>query len=515
MTRRRKILIAIGIFLAGMSVIWLITSHVQPESEVEGYKKFLSAHGEKLDISQLLSPAIPDESNSLNAVKTAFGMFGSADTKFPDTMKMVAPGKAMVGFLQPEVRGWDDSGDFTNSWDEFGSNIAADEPAIELLHQVLERPRLDFRLDYTKGIDLLLPQLAPMKRATQKLDAAVICDLHNGDTKTATTNILTMLGLVQKNEAEGVLISHLVRIAMASIAVAPTWEFLQATNVTDAQLAALQKGWEQLDFLADAKYAFIMERAWEMGFIEKIRASHAEFEKMFGLTSFISSSSSSASGGWSWEAMTEKPRYAVGEIMWRSSWSYSDELRTLKSESTILETLRTMQTNQSQFYKKDYDAMSAHLLALGITNTGEAFFRALKIPDFSDTFGGFGLGPGVSKVIRIESARRIAIAAIALKRFQLKQGKLPKSLNELAPEFFATVPLDPYDGKPLHYKKNPDGTFLLYSVGENGVDDGGNPLLEKGVTSSNYSWQNIHALDWVWPQPATEAEIQAYYKKLS
>jgi hypothetical protein len=71
------------------------------------------------------------------------------------------------------------------------------------------------------------------------------------------------------------------------------------------------------------------------------------------------------------------------------------------------------------------------------------------------------------------------------------------------------------DGEPLRYRPNVDGTFLLYSVGENGVDDGGDPSLEKGVTSSNYSWQNIHALDWVWPQPATEIEIQAYYKKLS
>jgi hypothetical protein len=71
------------------------------------------------------------------------------------------------------------------------------------------------------------------------------------------------------------------------------------------------------------------------------------------------------------------------------------------------------------------------------------------------------------------------------------------------------------DGESLRYKLNSDGTFLLYSVGENGVDDGGNPLLEKGVTSSSFSWQNIHALDWVWPQPATEEEIQAYYRKLS
>jgi hypothetical protein len=81
------------------------------------------------------------------------------------------------------------------------------------------------------------------------------------------------------------------------------------------------------------------------------------------------------------------------------------------------------------------------------------------------------------------------------------------------PEFLSSVPLDPVDGEPLRYRRNGDGTFLLYSVGENGVDDGGDPSLEKGITGSNFNWQIPHALDWVWPQPATAAEIQKYYEE--
>jgi hypothetical protein len=105
----------------------------------------------------------------------------------------------------------------------------------------------------------------------------------------------------------------------------------------------------------------------------------------------------------------------------------------------------------------------------------------------------------------------MAITVIALKRYQLKYGKYPADLNSLVPEFVSTVPLDPVDGKPLRYRPNADGTFLLYSVGENGEDDGGDPSLEKGIQSSSFYWQNTHALDWVWPQPATPEEIQKYY----
>jgi hypothetical protein len=123
----------------------------------------------------------------------------------------------------------------------------------------------------------------------------------------------------------------------------------------------------------------------------------------------------------------------------------------------------------------------------------------------------FSLNGVFNKVIRVEAARRLTVTAIALKRYQLRQGSFPPALTSLVPEFISTVPLDPVDGQPLRYRRNAGGTFLLYSIGENGVDDGGDPSLEKGVQSSSFYWQNDRALDWVWPQPATEEEIQAYY----
>lgn len=489
----------------------LLTLHVQPQHEVEAYKKLLRDKGEKLEISEVLPPPVPAESNSVEAVREAFGMFGSGSENVPNAMKMVAPGKALVGWMQPEACGYD----FTNSWDDFGAELAADQPAIELLRQVLARPKLDFQLDYKKGPALLLPHLAPMKHAAQKLEAAAVCDLHNGDPAAAVTNIVTLLALVQRSASEGLLISHLVRIAMTSIAVVPTWELLQATNVTDAQLATVQTSWEQMDFLGDATNAFVVERVWGINTIEKSRASHEGFQEVFGMISSVSSSGSSpSSGGWlpDWDTITEGPRNAVAEVMWRASWSYSDELRTLQSETIMLDTLRTMQTNPSQFYKTNYDLMTTRLSSLGITNVGAAMFRALNIPDFSEMFGDWGLSSVVQKTLRMETARRVVVAAVALKRFQLARGKLPARLDELAPEFLRSFPIDPDDGKILKYHPNPDGTFLLYAVGEDGMDDGGDPSVLSGASPLSFYWQNPKARDWVWPQPATDAEIKYFYE---
>lgn len=512
MKRRWKILIAIAIFASLMAASLTVTMRVQPAREVDAYKKFLRDKGEKLELNEVLPPpALPDE-NSVDSVQTAFSIIGSSTENIPDAMVMVAPGRAFAAWQQADVRGWN----FTNSWDEFAASVEVNRPAVQLLHQVLDHPKLDFQLDYKKGAQMLLPHLAPMRRSAQILDTSAIYELHVGDTAAATTNILTLLAIVQRDVRDELLISHLVRIAITTIAVSPTWELLQATNVTDVQLAAVQSSWQQLNFLKDAENAFEIERITSDVTIERSRSSHEEFEKIFPPMTFGSSFGGSSSGSSGWadvlENFTASPRAAIGEAMWRSSWSYSAELHVLRDNQVILESLRAMQTNQTQFYKTNYDAMSSRLSTLGYTNTGGAFFSALRIPDFRVYFRDGGLSSSIRRTLQIETARRVVVTAIALKRFQLRHGVWPQTLNELTPEFIASVPIDPFDGKPLKYHPNPDGTYLLYSVGEDGADDGGDATPTKSSFSGSTGWYWLRARDWVWPQPATPAEMQYFYE---
>jgi len=51
------------------------------------------------------------------------------------------------------------------------------------------------------------------------------------------------------------------------------------------------------------------------------------------------------------------------------------------------------------------------------------------------------------------------------------------------------------NGEPYHYRLNADGTFQLYSVGWNGVDDGGKVVYN----SYNSSAIDYTKGDWVWP----------------
>ena len=118
----------------------------------------------------------------------------------------------------------------------------------------------------------------------------------------------------------------------------------------------------------------------------------------------------------------------------------------------------------------------------------------------------------IRKVAGAETIRDVVITAIALKRYELRHHHLPDTLDEIVPDLLKSVPIDYMDGQPLRYRRNADGTFLLYSVGENGKDDGGNGSWDPNIHLIGYSWQYYRALDWVWPQPATPEEIQNFYE---
>jgi len=66
---------------------------------------------------------------------------------------------------------------------------------------------------------------------------------------------------------------------------------------------------------------------------------------------------------------------------------------------------------------------------------------------------------------------RAAHIGIVVEQSRLKSGKLPAALSDLVSAFIEAVPKDPFDGKPLRYKKLEKG-YVVYSVGPDGRDDG-------------------------------------------
>ncbi|MEM6392340.1 MAG: hypothetical protein AAF797_06165 [Planctomycetota bacterium] len=84
------------------------------------------------------------------------------------------------------------------------------------------------------------------------------------------------------------------------------------------------------------------------------------------------------------------------------------------------------------------------------------------------------LEPAFAANLRANQQLELVQLAIALRLYHFDHDRYPATLDALTPRYFAKLPVDRYDGRPLTYKPGPDGkTYLLYTLGRNGQDDGG------------------------------------------
>jgi hypothetical protein len=77
--------------------------------------------------------------------------------------------------------------------------------------------------------------------------------------------------------------------------------------------------------------------------------------------------------------------------------------------------------------------------------------------------------------IRSDAYVRLFMCGMAVRSFYLEHGVYPTNLADLVPNYLDAVPFDPFNSKPLRYRKTSQD-FLLYSVGPDGIDDGGKPM---------------------------------------
>ena len=86
------------------------------------------------------------------------------------------------------------------------------------------------------------------------------------------------------------------------------------------------------------------------------------------------------------------------------------------------------------------------------------------------------LAPALSRVaeldLRFQADIDMARTAVAIERYRLTKGALPRDLATLVPDYLDQVPIDPFDGQPIRYRRTEPG-YRLYSVFEDGEDHDG------------------------------------------
>ena len=87
--------------------------------------------------------------------------------------------------------------------------------------------------------------------------------------------------------------------------------------------------------------------------------------------------------------------------------------------------------------------------------------------------------------------------ACSLERFRIAHGAYPRTLEELVPDYLASVPRDVLNNQPYLYVPDGQSAFVLYSIGQNQTDDGGTVYRPSDGTRRSFESKLRHG-DWVW-----------------
>jgi len=480
MSRKRKIWVVVS--LAAVLVLLIpLELRWRAQWRLKAYRKKLIAAGEKLTVEELAPKSNGQATNTALFLQLALALPSFSDFS-PSTMLTIKPGVARVVWRQSRcMEKIDDKKPAIDVWPLLMEALMTNRATLTHLQALVDAGGIEFIHDYNQRDPGEYSYLPQVKESVRKFTASGMLALHQGRREEAFEYLKSCGTVSQLIAKDPLMIDQLVHYACMAIAAGGCWEALQAGGLTDELLAQLQRQWEHSAVLAAAESSLAMERARAPMELQEARTTwkpEADIWNDFLVNTRIGAK----------EFLTEYPHYWG----WRWIWSYRDEQRYVEFMQSMIEATRAAQKRRSV------------LGVLKARNEDDVFYVASTRLDL------FGPEIGVTErfvylALRAQTVANMVTAAIALERFHLAHHAYPAALANLAPEFAQAAPVDCMDGHDLRYRLNPDSTYLLYSVGEDGVDNGGDPTPIEGRNPGF-----LHGRDWVWPRPATDEEVQAY-----
>jgi len=350
------------------------------------------------------------------------------------------------------------------------------EPDLtELRREASRRPlaRWPVHYDLDSPWNTLLPHLGDARRITTLLQVRAAALLAAGRTPEGLADIELGFRLVDSFGSEPFLISQLVRMAFYDIPLQPLKEGLARHEFSDAQLVLLQQELQSVDLLAGYQLAMRCERS-----INGLWSSMTRAE--MNLIRQYSDSQDSTNEFW---------RFAFLSGIAPKGWIYQNQLVNSRLDDDYILSAVDVQT-RTVSPKKAEAIQTAKREAKG-PYSALVHFLTLSESWFGDAL------PFASKSAYGQTQVDLAGVACGLERYRLAHGQYPAALDVLAPQFIAKLPHDIINGQPLKYRRTDDGSFALYSVGWNEVDDGG-----KVASVTDGKGAKVKEGDWVWRYPA-------------
>ena len=475
---------------------------------LRAWQRRMIAQGEVFDPALIWPKANAQHLAFSNHLAHATGQLPAELKAFGGMMSgriMGEPGRARRGSQEPRPP-FADARNGTNTWERLGAAVERGQPELENLRRLIKLAPASMGDDIQVRLNSdMWPNFVSARVGAQALHAAALYELHRGNLAGALDNLVALSNFVNLYAEEPTLVNFMIRVALTGLGEDVYWDALQAPGWTDSQLALLQQASQvhpRLDELPRVKQA---EAAGRLHTLQSFRSQSyeawlARYEPLYRSFGYSLPSWRTAAPARLWQQWVFHP-------LWGFAWADQEQLLYLRHTQLELEAMRDAVTTgswrqlnerltaQAKSYRppalrwRFYGTVAVYEDVASAASSSRPPESGCPYPDFSKAW---------RAAFRNLTLREMTTAAIALQRHQLRHGRWPARLEALVPEFLPARPRDLMDGQPLRYRLNPDGSFVLYSVGEDGKDDGGNPKPE--VAQGN-SWDALqNGRDFVWPQ---------------
>jgi hypothetical protein len=350
----------------------------------------------------------------------------------------------------------------------------------ELLLAARERPlcRFDVKYDEENKAGILLPHLAKLKGMAYAFQLRAVASLDVGKVDEAFDDVNMIFFLSDSVKTEGLLISHLVRMACYNIAHQTIWEGLINHRWKPEHLAFWQQKIAAYDFVKDGYRGMQGERAFGNSIIDYLR----KYPHMLDTVGDDGMMNLPASSGF------ERHLYKLIP----TGWFYMEQLT----------------------YNRLYDdfilgACAKDKELLDVKQVKDTRERMVKFFSRRGPFTAFvehkvlvyilmpSLGSFIQNSVYAQSTTDLVVMAIALEQYHQHNQDYPSNLSGLGAEH---LPMDILTMKRFQYERQSKDSFRLWSVGWDLKDDNGTVGL-KGSSSVD-----LDKGDWTWPQAESVKE---------
>ena len=459
-----KRLSGILVVLVGLHLIVIGIENWRGARAFERWRAATIAAGEPQSLEQMAPPKVPDAENFAAHPAIAARISGKPQPEGPVLPAALSDGELFraweggrpvdLAALQAQLK----VTDLGPLLDPFAAQLRGVEEASLRPHSRL--------LGSYEGDDI--PSLLGMRQLARVLSLRALLALRAGHSKAALADVLTILRVAKHLGPEPQLISQLLSLATLRISFQPIWEGLRDHRWNDAQLAQLQGALGDLDLLSGWRRCWTAEGLQFRTQLEKLaRTPLGSRPPIFG----------DATG------KNGKVANFLGQLILPNGWIYQNQIR------------------MEQHWRRQYiEVLDPAAHRLDVRSTEAEARRWASTPRTPYT-----LVAKLSSPYMVDQNRRMgqtqstldqAFVACALERHFLARKAYPERLDELVPTSAARLPVDLFDGQALRYRRGQAQDYLLYSIGWDGLDQGGQVIFDAQKPARH----KLEEGDWTWSQ---------------